>query len=269
MKYDPYGMAQNSSNGAAWPATRFGYTGQVVLSDAQLYYYKARVYDPKLGRFLQIDPVGSKDDLVLYNYVGGDPVNRSDPTGLYYCEAGQNYTRCTEEMQKYYDELVKSLSGLKKGSDEYNRVGRVIGYLGAPGQDGTNGRVDIRLGVTSTGGLAEASGTNLIILDKAQMRRMNKAFGAASAAVGAGVIGHETQHLVNEFDRHSPRPNYQRSHEFKDEVGAYTTESYILQGLREGSTSFWRPGMTSEQRERAIKDGAEESTKMWCKASVA
>ena len=43
--------------------------------------YKARVYDPVFGRFLQTDPVGSDADLDLYAYVGGDPINRSDPTG--------------------------------------------------------------------------------------------------------------------------------------------------------------------------------------------
>ena len=32
-------------------------------------------------RFLQTDPVGSDDDLDLYAYVGGDPVNKADPTG--------------------------------------------------------------------------------------------------------------------------------------------------------------------------------------------
>ena len=33
-------------------------------------------------QFLQTDPIGSKDDLDLYDYVADDPVNKSDPTGL-------------------------------------------------------------------------------------------------------------------------------------------------------------------------------------------
>jgi len=52
-----------------------------MLPEAQLYHYKGRVYDPGLGRFLQTDPVGSKDDLNLYSYVGNDPLDRTDPAG--------------------------------------------------------------------------------------------------------------------------------------------------------------------------------------------
>lgn len=80
-KYGAYGEPRNSNNVESWPASRFGYTGQVVLADAKLYYYKARVYDPVFGRFLQTDPIGSKDDLDLYAYVGGDPINKADPSG--------------------------------------------------------------------------------------------------------------------------------------------------------------------------------------------
>ncbi|MEI9903504.1 MAG: RHS repeat-associated core domain-containing protein [Asticcacaulis sp.] len=53
-----------------------------MLFGARLYDYKARVYDPAYGHFLQTDPIGSKDDLDLYAYTADDPVNHGDPTGL-------------------------------------------------------------------------------------------------------------------------------------------------------------------------------------------
>ena len=81
-KYGPYGEPKGATDVDLWSGSRFRYTGQTTLPEANLYYYKARAYDPKYGRFLQTDPIGSKDDLDLYAYTGDDPVNRADPTGL-------------------------------------------------------------------------------------------------------------------------------------------------------------------------------------------
>ncbi len=46
------------------------------------HHYKARAYDPYIGRFLQTDPIGYGDGMNSQAYVGGDPVNFTDPTGL-------------------------------------------------------------------------------------------------------------------------------------------------------------------------------------------
>jgi RHS repeat-associated protein len=60
-----------------------GYADATATSQARLYDFKARMYNPTLGRFLQTDPVGYQSDLNPYAYVGGDPINGRDPSGAF------------------------------------------------------------------------------------------------------------------------------------------------------------------------------------------
>jgi hypothetical protein len=61
-----------------------------MIAENNLYNYKARAYDPKLGRFLQIDPVGVVGGMNAYAYAGNDPANSFDPSGT----ANEQPNRC-------------------------------------------------------------------------------------------------------------------------------------------------------------------------------
>lgn len=74
--YDAYGTPATGNTGL------FQYTGQVWLQDPALQYSRLRTYSPADGRFLQADPIGYQSGANLYTYVGADPINFRDPTGL-------------------------------------------------------------------------------------------------------------------------------------------------------------------------------------------
>lgn len=81
--YSPYGEFAPGTT-APPPGSPFGYTGRQYDPETGLYQYRARYYSPRLGVFISTDPIGTGDDPNLYGYVGQDPVNKTDPTGM--CE---------------------------------------------------------------------------------------------------------------------------------------------------------------------------------------
>jgi RHS repeat-associated protein len=77
--YDSYGRVTGTTGTIANP---FQYTAREVDSETSLYYYRARQYDPRVGRFMSEDPEGFDASTNFYAYVDNDPANWTDPTGL-------------------------------------------------------------------------------------------------------------------------------------------------------------------------------------------
>ncbi|MGH1363635.1 MAG: RHS repeat-associated core domain-containing protein [Calditrichia bacterium] len=58
----------------------YQFTGQELDSESDLYNYRARLYDAELGRFYAMDPALEYSS--PYSYVGSNPTNRTDPSGM-------------------------------------------------------------------------------------------------------------------------------------------------------------------------------------------
>ncbi len=92
-RYDVYG--QFAANPSGQVDTPYKFTGRRFDSESGLYYYRARMYDPGIGRFMQNDPLGYIDGLNMFAYVGNNPVNWIDPMGFNQCcEDGSS--RCSD-----------------------------------------------------------------------------------------------------------------------------------------------------------------------------
>lgn len=78
--YDSFGNITQSGS----ITQPFTYTAREYDSETGLYFYRARYYDPKAGRFITKDTISfAGGDVNLYNYVQNNPVNFKDPLGLW------------------------------------------------------------------------------------------------------------------------------------------------------------------------------------------
>jgi RHS repeat-associated protein len=79
-EYDSFGGMRLHWNPIKQPYT---YTAREWDEEIELYYYRARYYDPKAGRFISKDPIGfAGGDVNLYRYAQNNPIISADPLGL-------------------------------------------------------------------------------------------------------------------------------------------------------------------------------------------
>jgi RHS repeat-associated protein len=88
-----------------------------------LQYKRNRYYDPKTGRFTQVDPIGLAGGLNAYGFAGGDPVNYGDPFGL--CPLGLSAGR------SFLCNLIEATS-IAAGADLGGILGGGAGVFAGP-----------------------------------------------------------------------------------------------------------------------------------------
>jgi RHS repeat-associated protein len=142
-EYDPFG--KTTSDTFPPNSDRYGWTGRERDAELDLQYNRARYYDANTGRFLSQDPAGfGAGDPNLYRFVGNNPANATDPTGLFWShlfEIGDGYLegaiRGTDFVRDAWGSLIADpweqgqQRGFVAGAQRfgYNAVG-VIPILG-------------------------------------------------------------------------------------------------------------------------------------------
>ncbi|GIW91674.1 MAG: hypothetical protein KatS3mg109_2106 [Pirellulaceae bacterium] len=115
LRYEAFGRITSETNAAV--DFLFAFTGRERDEESGLFYYRARYYDPAVGRFMSEDPLGfAAGDANLARYVGNATTIYVDPTGRE--ERRRNNDRITPE-----EEIKKTLPG------------RIIDYLSGKGLD--------------------------------------------------------------------------------------------------------------------------------------
>jgi RHS repeat-associated protein len=137
--YTAYGSAVVTGAGTA----PYRFTGRRFDAETGLYHYRARAYSSTLGRFLQVDPIGTEGGINLYAYVGNDPVNGLDPFGLATAQTG------TSLGQGLLQSTVSAVPGSHYASLAQQQVAQ--GNYGSAAVYGVVSVLDAAIGIASFG----------------------------------------------------------------------------------------------------------------------
>ncbi|MGO0309661.1 RHS repeat domain-containing protein [Endozoicomonas acroporae] len=132
QSFDPFGLRRDPTN---WQVlleeqlslfntqyTTRGFTGHEQLDEVGLIHMNGRVYDAKLGRFLQADPfiqaLGNTQSFNRYSYVLNNPLNAVDPSGYFFKAIKRAFKKITRRVIRAVTKVF--------GPEVTNMVGNIV-----------------------------------------------------------------------------------------------------------------------------------------------
>ncbi len=121
-QYDAWGN-ERSSTGSSW--NRFAFTGHEKDEETGLYYFKARFYDPQVGRFINQDAylgeANTPPSLHRYLYAYANPTVYIDLTGYASEEEIEAARKYVSEKRRQYERQIQEQNQLSEDIKQHNK----------------------------------------------------------------------------------------------------------------------------------------------------
>jgi RHS repeat-associated protein len=289
----PFGDGLNCWGGDE-DATEHHFTGKERDSESGNDYFGARYYASTMGRFMSPDPlqwlgwqhgnsndrakfaafIGNPQSLNLYAYVNNNPLNKTDPTGLYICNG--NAQQC-QAVQNSLDAIKRAADTLSKGTNEEQALGKKLnGILSFYGKAGDANGVKVGFAdLASHGAWGSTHSSSFFGLFKSTTITFDYHAFNQGYAFGAETAAHEGAHGVDGPVDSTFFGTPKWSGMLGTETHAYQAEAAVDRGLgtataSDGDSPVWNPGWgaaAAANSANAINANATSNAAASCAAS--